>query len=96
MPQSRLLSLLFLLAPPAIFAQASAQTAPPAPETSARPAPLSLNELSSSLERLVNRIRPAVVQIFSTGYVTADDSDANNTASLLSKQRSTGSGIILS
>ena len=57
---------------------------------------MSLGELSVSLEGLVNRVRPAVVQIFSTGYVTADDSEASNTAALLSTQRSTGSGIILS
>ncbi len=37
-----------------------------------------------------------MVQIFSTGYVTADDSEASNTSALISRQRSTGSGIILS
>jgi serine protease Do len=56
----------------------------------------SLPELSVKFEDLVNRIRPAVVQIFSTGYVTADDSDSANAAAVLSKQRSTGSGIIMS
>ena len=61
-----------------------------------KPPPVSLGELSVSLEGLVNRVRPAVVQIFSTGYVTADESDSSNTAALLSRQRSTGSGIILS
>ena len=61
-----------------------------------KPPPVSLGELSVSLEGLVNRVRPAVVQIFSTGYVTADDSESSNTAALLSTQRSTGSGIILS
>lgn len=59
-------------------------------------APISLGELSLSLEGLVNRIRPAVVQIFSTGYVTADEPGASNASALLSTQRSTGSGIILS
>ena len=44
----------------------------------------------------MNHVRPAVVQIFSTSYVTADESDSGNTANLLSKQHSTGSGIILS
>src|ERR1700678_2257821 len=68
--------------------------APPAADV--KPPPVSLGELSVSLEGLVNRVRPAVVQIFSTGYVTADESDSNNTAALLSQQRSTGSGIILS
>ncbi|HEY6391799.1 MAG TPA: trypsin-like peptidase domain-containing protein [Bryobacteraceae bacterium] len=64
-------------------------------EPAAKPAPVSLNELSSSLESLVNRIRPSVVQIFSTGYAAPEESDATST-SLLSKQHSTGSGIILS
>lgn len=58
--------------------------------------PVSLGELSLSLETLVHRVRPAVVQIFSTGYVTADESESGNAAALLSTQRSTGSGIILS
>ena len=78
-------------------AQDSKPIAPPevaAPSTV--PPPVSLGELSVSLEALVSRVRPAVVQIFSTGYVTADESDASNTAALLSRQRSTGSGIILS
>src|SRR5258706_3695417 len=65
-------------------------------EPSAKPAPVSLTEFSSSLETLVNRVRPSVVQIFSTGYAAPEDSDATSTAALLSKQHITGSGIILS
>jgi serine protease Do len=57
---------------------------------------VSLSELSTSLETLVKRVRPSVVQIFSTGYASAEEGDSTNTASLLSKQRSTGSGVILS
>jgi serine protease Do len=60
------------------------------------PVPVSLGELSVSLEGLVDRTRPAVVQIFSTGYVTAEESESSNTAALLSTQRSTGSGIVVS
>jgi serine protease Do len=71
-----------------------AQDAPPAAEV--KPPPVSLGEFSLSLEGLVNRVRPAVVQIFSTGYVAADESEAGNTVALLSRQRSTGSGIVLS
>ena len=55
---------------------------------------LSLNDLSSSLEVLVNRVRPAVVQIFSTGYATPEENDTT-TASLLTKQHSTGSGVVV-
>lgn len=93
-----LLSLLLPLGSLALLAQTQTSTPPPAApqagETKA--APLSLNDLSTSLETLVNRIRPAVVQIFSTGYVAKEDAESGNTAALISKQESTGSGIILS
>src|ERR1700720_4073575 len=58
--------------------------------------PVSLGELSASFETLAQRVRPSVVQIFSTGYASGEESDSSNTSSLLSKQRSTGSGVILS
>jgi serine protease Do len=97
-----LFSVLALLAGFALLAPAqekkpepeAAQAARPAGET--KPPPVSLGELSSSLEGLVSRMRPAVVQIFSTGYVTPDETESSNTAALLSRQRSTGSGVILS
>ena len=72
---------------PALFAQ-------PVQTTPARAN--SLGELSSSFESLAARVRPAVVQIFSTGYVASEDTEGTNTSSLLSTQRSTGSGVILS
>ena len=93
------------LAGSALFAQTPAPAPQPhasdanaAPQTAlAQTSPtLTLNELSTRLEELVNRIHPAVVQIFSTGYATADDTDTGNAAAVLSKQRSTGSGVILS
>ncbi len=87
---------LFLLLVLPSFAQEKKPDTSPAPTSEAKPLAVSLGELSVSLEGLVNRIRPAVVQIFSTGYVTADESENRNTAALLSTQRSTGSGIILS
>lgn len=80
----------------ASHAQDSKPATPPEAAHSTAPPPVSLGEFSVSLENLVNRVRPAVVQIFSTGYVTADEADSSNTAALLSRQRSTGSGIILS
>ncbi len=57
-------------------------------------APVFLRDLSSSLEQLSSRVRHGVVQIFSTSYVAAEENDSGN-AALLSKQRSTGSGVIL-
>jgi serine protease Do len=56
----------------------------------------SLRDLSSSLEGLAGRVRPAVVQIFSTGYVQPGDAESTSASSVLSTQRSTGSGVILS
>jgi serine protease Do len=101
--RKRLFSLLPLFAGLALLAAAQDKKPedkkPEADTASAaevKPLPVSLGELSVSLEGLVNRVRPAVVQIFSTGYATADESDSGNTAALLSRQRSTGSGIVLS
>src|SRR5713226_9253938 len=56
--------------------------------------PAALGEFSQSLEALAARVRPAVVQIVSTGYGRGDE--RTGSASLLTRQRSTGSGVILS
>ena len=91
------LSIAALLALSSISAQSPAPV--PSTERPAAPAPrpFTLNALSNKFEELVSRIRPAVVQIFSTGYVASNDKDdSGNAAALLSKQRSTGSGVLLS
>jgi serine protease Do len=64
--------------------------------TAAQQGSVSLRELSGSLERLSDSVHRAVVQIYATGYATAEDSGESGAAALLSKQRSTGSGVILS
>lgn len=51
-----------------------------------------LTEISNSFERLVQKVNPSVVQIFSTGYGFTGGS---TTSSLLGKQRATGSGVIV-
>jgi len=55
----------------------------------------SLESLSASLEVLARRVNRSVVKIVTTGYGLSEDSDANN-ASLLTRQRATGSGVVLS
>ena len=95
--KSTLLILIAILNAGLMEAQASPQvpeTQPAVPGMQRSSPAISLNDLSSSLEVLVNRVRPAVVQIFSTGYTTAEESDATTT-SLISKQHSTGSGVIV-
>jgi len=78
---------------PSVFAQ-SPPTASAAP-AAAKAQPPSLRELSASFESLASRVRPAVVQIFSTGYARSENEDDSSNTALLSKQTSTGSGVIL-
>ena len=85
----------------AVFAVSALSQTPPAtqsvvrpPEPSAHASPL--RDLSGSFEALAARVRPAVVQIFSTGYAAAEESEAGANTALLTKQTSTGSGVILS
>jgi len=50
--------------------------------------------LSASLEALAQRVNRSVVKIVTSGYGLSEDSDTGN-ASLLTRQRATGSGVIL-
>ncbi len=62
----------------------------------ARRAPVqSLASLSDSLEGLTAQVRSSVVQVFSTGYAAPDDSDSDKGSSLLAREHSTGSGVIV-
>ena len=87
------LGAILLAAPAGVYGQA----APAAkPAENARGNPIALRDLSSSFEALAALVRPAVVQIFSTGYVAGEEGEGTDASNLLSKQRSTGSGVILS
>jgi serine protease Do len=57
--------------------------------------PDALHELSTALESLAQRTGRAVVQVFSTGFALNEEDDSGD-AALLTKQKSTGSGVILS
>ena len=59
------------------------------------PKPNTLRDLSASMEALSRKVSHGVVQIFSTGYSFNDESDATNTSSLIARQRSSGSGVIV-
>ena len=78
-----------LAAAPSLSAQATAVQAPPAAHGVA-----GLSELSHSLEQLVERVSPSVVQIFVTGYVPPDEEDQTATGEP-ALERSSGSGVIL-
>lgn len=55
--------------------------------------PDALHELSAALETLSHRAGRAVVQVFSTGFVLNDEDDSGD-AALITRQKSTGSGVI--
>jgi serine protease Do len=64
------------------------------PGSAAAPAqPASLAAFSDALQKLADRVGQSVVQITVSGYVVAATSTASNT--LLERQRSSGSGVIL-
>ena len=82
-----------LLGCAAISLAVTAQTPPAAPAPPPKADPLA--EFSTSVVRLAARVNRAVVQIISTGYALGDESESGN-ASLLSRQRATGTGVVLS
>src|SRR5262249_57012697 len=67
-------------------ARGAAAEAPPS-------APSDLMRLSTTIEALVARVRPAVVQILTTAYVPGEGPVPG---SLMTTQRATGSGVIIS
>ena len=86
-------SFVFLATSLAAFTLAAQQrTESPAPKDS-------LHELSDSIEALSRTVSPAVVQVFSTGYTLGDEegeAGAATSAGLVTRQRSSGSGVVLS
>ena len=66
-----------------------------APHGISQAVPPRLRELSASFEALAARVRPAVVQIFATGYAPAEESTDGAEAGLLTRQTATGSGVIV-
>jgi serine protease Do len=95
---SALLTILAVLPPVAAQEPASKQAARVAAAAASGD---SLRNLSDSIEALAHRVNRAVVEVFSTGYALADeeqDSGATTTglAGLVTKQRSSGSGVVVS
>lgn len=52
-----------------------------------------LTELSKSLQDLAEKVSPAVVQIFVTGYATPDETDRTATSPVI--ERGSGSGVVV-
>ena len=79
----------------AVATAADAQTTPKRPLPTAIEAPPApdLIRLSATVERLVARVRPAVVQVLTTAYMPGE---AAARGPLLSTQYSSGSGVLIS
>src|SRR6185312_1613020 len=69
--------------------------AQPAASDAAKTGPGSLRDFSLSLEKLTDRVRPAVVQVFTTAYAPISDDSEGTTTTLLGRQRGVGSGVIV-
>lgn len=80
-----LLTFLCLLSPRALAAQTP----------QAVHAPDALHQLDASIEALVQRVAPAVVQIIVTGYGSTEESDRGQTSMVIGRQRAIGSGVIV-
>ena len=60
----------------------------------ARP-PDALHQLNDSIEALVQRVSPTVVQILVTGYGAAEDNDRKQTNDVIGRRQAVGSGVIV-
>jgi serine protease Do len=80
---------LFTVAYLGIFQTASAQT-----QAAARSANV-LHQLNESIEALVQRVSPCVVQIQVTGFGTAEETDRGQAELLVGRRRAIGSGVIV-
>jgi serine protease Do len=68
----------------------SPQSTEPAPHTAD-----SLHQLNSSIETLVHRVSPAVIQILVTGYGTAETTEGGQNTAVIEHHRAIGSGVIV-
>jgi serine protease Do len=84
------IALVLAIAPPARAQATARRTAPPATAPTAS-AP-DLARLSATIEALVARVRPAVVQVLTTAYVPGETA---RPGALLATQHASGSGVIV-
>ena len=86
------------LAAVCVFLTVSSLCAQQAPASRAGQAQVeSLRQFSTQLETLAHRVSQSVVQVFASGYaLSGDDSGGRTDAAVITRQRDTGSGIVLS
>src|SRR6202166_1923394 len=57
--------------------------------------PDALHQLNDSVEALVQRVSPSVVQILVSGYSSTEDTDQGRMSVVIGKQRTIGSGVVV-
>src|ERR1700740_418032 len=57
--------------------------------------PENLQKLNQSVDALIKRVSPSVVQILVTGYGPLEEGDRGNTNSIIGRQRAIGSGFVI-
>ncbi|HSZ20276.1 MAG TPA: trypsin-like peptidase domain-containing protein [Candidatus Acidoferrum sp.] len=57
--------------------------------------PDALHQLNESIEALVQRVSPSVVQILVSGYTSTEDTDRGQMSVVIGKERTIGSGVIV-
>ena len=57
--------------------------------------PDALHQLNDSIEALVQRVSPSVVQILVSGYSSTEDTDQGQMSVVIGRQRTIGSGVIV-
>src|SRR3974390_3552482 len=82
---------------PPLFAAAYLASPGPAAGQAARSArpPDALHQLNDSIEALVQRVSPSVVQILVTGYGAAEDRDQKQASDVIGRRQAAGSGVIV-
>src|SRR5215469_3211941 len=54
-----------------------------------------LRKLNQSVDALIKRVSPSVVQILVTGYGPLEEGDRSNTTTVIGRQRAIGSGFVI-
>jgi serine protease Do len=83
-----LLSAAFLVQPVLAYAQ-------PLPAQRTSQAPDALTQFNDSVQSLVRRVSPSVVQVLVTSYAPIERSDTGDADALVGTQRSLGSGVVI-
>ena len=80
-----LLGVAYLLSPGTVAGQAPRNARPPD----------ALHQLNDSIEALVQRVSPSVVQVLVTGYGSTEDSNRKQTNEVIGRRQAAGSGVIV-